>query len=236
MNMELAYQELVTNLGLIESKAPAYEAYFNKIRPRDDKDKFRRGLFALASVHTTWESNCALFEQLWDLEWLCDLPELRRRIVASRAGLENGRVKAFSQYTAFFWQFPGFLTKKDNESWYDFADRIEKQFYGLGPAKSAFLAELLYFHDNRNVCVDTHMLQSYGIAASEVGSVKGADLARIETHWDCTCRAMHINPVTARWVLWDAKQGQPSSRYWSKVLEGERIGLPITSAQMTFDI
>jgi hypothetical protein len=236
MNLDLATSELCNKLDLVTKRSEAYESYFNSIRPKTERDGFRRGLFALASVHTTWELNCDLFAQLWDLEWLGDMDALRKRIVDSRAGLVNGRVKAFSQYAAIFWQFPGILTKKRDESWYEFADRIEAQFYGLGPAKSAFLVELLYFHDNRNVCVDTHMLQLYGIPASEVGNVRGADLVRIETHWDCTCKTMNVNPVTARWILWDEKQSQTSPRYWSKVLEGQNPGKPLPSAQMTFEL
>ena len=67
--------------------------------------------------------------------------------------------------------------------------------------------------------MDTHMFQAYGIAPKDVGKVKSADRIRMETHWDMTCERNKINPVTARWILWDQKQGKTDSRYWSHVLE-----------------
>ena len=65
------------------------------------------------------------------------------------------------------------------------------------------------------------MLQAYGIAPKDVGAVRAPEMARMEMHWDLTCESMGLNPVTARWIMWDQKQGKDDSRYWSYVLEGE---------------
>ena len=216
------YKAVTKTLETLDARALArYEKYFDSIRPRTEPDKFRRGVFALASVHTTWQLNVALYDALWDLKWTKDPDLLRNRILESRAGLVNNRVKAFTMYSALFWQYPGMLDRKEEETWYSYRDRIMDTVHGLGPAKSAFFAELVYFQDNRVPCMDTHMFQLYGVAPKDVGTVKPVDRVRMEAHFDLTCEHMGVNPVTARWVLWDRKQGKGDSRYWSHVLEGK---------------
>jgi thermostable 8-oxoguanine DNA glycosylase len=220
MNFEAA-EKLIERVPLKE--AVVYERYFDSIRPKTPEDIFRRGLFAFASVHTTWESNIKLYARLWDLGWMHDSSKLRERIIESKAGLVNGRTKAIMKFTALYWQFPDIVARKPNETWYAYRDRLESMILGLGPAKSAFFIELMHFHDSRISCFDTHMLQTYGVKPPDVGSVKPAELARLEMHWDLTCAKYGLNPVTARWWLWDEKQGKKDSRYWSYVLEGEPI-------------
>jgi hypothetical protein len=215
------YKEVTKTLEALDSKTlKRYERYFKQIKPTTKREKFRRGLFSIASVHTTWQLNVALYDALWDLKWVHDPELLRARILESRAGLVNGRVKACMQYAAIFHQFPGLLERQAGESWFGFRDRIMDQVHGLGPAKSAFYAELLYLEENRVPCMDTHMFQLYGIATDKVGEVKAPDRVRMETHFDMTCTGLGIKPVTARWVIWDKKQGKTDPRYWSHVLEG----------------
>lgn len=231
-NIRPAIREHVT-----PKRAAAYEAYFDAIRPTTPVEKFRRGLFALASVHTTWQLNCALYAQLWDLKWIRNPDLLKERLEDSRAGLANGRFKAFSQFAAVYWQFPGWIEKKQEETWYAYTDRIETSVYGLGPAKSAFLAELLYFQDTRVVCGDTHFLQLYGVAPGEVGSVGIRDYTRMITHYDCVCGLEGVAPCVARWCLWDNKQGQSTPRYWSRVLEPDwRPHLPKRHTQLELKV
>jgi hypothetical protein len=216
------YDDVNKLLGTLDkTKVPAYEGYFDTLRPKNERDKFRRGLFALASVHTTWALNCELYAALWDLKWLKDPKLLRERIIESRAGLVNNRVKSITAYAALFWQFPGIFDRESGETWYQYRDRIQGMTHGLGPAKSAFFIELMHFHDSRIPCMDTHMYQAYGILPKDVGKVKDADRVRMETHWDMTCDKRGLNPVTARWIVWDQKQGKSDSRYWAQVLEGK---------------
>jgi hypothetical protein len=215
------YEEVAKTLGTLSSKTlKEYETYFEKIKPKTSRERFRRGVFALSSVHTTWRLNVALYDALWDLTWAKDPELLRARIIESRAGLVNNRVKAFSMYAAMFNQYPKLFERQDGETWYGFRDRIMDTVHGLGPAKSAFYSELVYFEANRVPCMDTHMLQLYGVKPKDVGTVKNTDRTRMEAHFDLTCDRLGINPVTARWVIWDKKQGKKDSRYWSHVLEG----------------
>lgn len=220
--------------SLDTSRVTDYEQYFDALVPRTDEDRFRRGLFALASVHTTWELNCALYAHLWDLSWINDMESLKQKILASRAGLVNNRVKQIAAFTAMFWQFPATFTKQTNEDWYSFRNRVQNLVPGLGPAKSAFYSELNYFQLNRVPCMDTHMFQAYGVPVSDVGKVKPAERARMEMHWDMSCAARKINPVTARWIMWDMKQGKPNSTYWTYVLE-KRPEIP-GGAQMEMEL
>ena len=92
---------------------------------------------------------------------------------------------------------------------------------GIGLAKAAFFVELTCFHKAKLACFDTHMVQLYGFTAAEYGKgkVRDKDVRRMETHWANACAKNHVSPVTARWVLWDEKQGKTDSRYWSYVLE-----------------
>ena len=215
------YEEVTKTLEKISKrKLGRYEKYFLSITPKTPREKFRRGVFALSSVHTTWQLNVALYDALWDLKWTKDPELLRGLILESRAGLVNNRVKAFTLYSALFWQYPDMFDRKDGETWYVYRDRIQDVVHGLGPAKSAFYSELVYFHENRVPCMDTHMLQLYGVKPKDVNGVKSVDRTRMEAHFDLTCERLGINPVTARWVLWDIKQGKSDSRYWSRVLEG----------------
>jgi thermostable 8-oxoguanine DNA glycosylase len=205
--------------SISKETACRYEKYFDLLRPTTKEEIFRRGLFALASVHTSWELNVALYAELHNLAWLQNEDELAKRIINSKAGLLNTRLKAFMLFTSVFWQFPDVINRKQNEAWHEYRDRMSILFYGLGPAKAAFFIELMHFQASRIACFDTHLLQLYGIAPKNVGRVKGAELARMEQHWDMACRAAGLNPVTARWILWDKKQGKPDSRYWSYVIE-----------------
>ena len=107
------YDKVVETIkGFDPARAKRYETYFDKIRPKTQKEIFRRGLFSLASVHTTWSLNCALYAELWDMKWLKDIGLLRQRILDSRAGLVNGRVRAISAYASLYWQFAVSSTRR----------------------------------------------------------------------------------------------------------------------------
>lgn len=115
-------------LGSLDPRAvvPKYEAYFNSIRPRDNYDKFRRGLFAFASVHTTWRKNVDLFRELWDLGWLTSQKDLHQRILRSGAGLSNQRTKFIWKFAKDFWSKPEEYHKKETETWAEFRNRLQK--------------------------------------------------------------------------------------------------------------
>ena len=204
--------------------ASRYETYFETIKPQTHEAFFSRGLFALASVHTTWKSNVALYEELRDLAWLQDQNELQHRIVRSRAGLFNMRTRFIWAYAQRFWDDPGAYYRRENEAWADYRARVQKWTTGLGHAKSSFFLELTYLHVAEVVCLDTHMLQLYGYRpGSEYISYRKMDA--IEQHWLQACSTAGIRPVTACWAFWDTKQKKPDSRYWSYVLEKHTTGV-----------
>ncbi len=203
----------------------SYHDYFNTIRPKDETEIFRRGLFAFASVHTTWRKNVDLYALLWDLEWMDSQEELRRRIEESRAGLTNNRTKFIWSFSKDYWKNPSFYLKTSDETWPEYRDRIESATLGLGHAKTSFFLEMVYFQDAKVVCGDTHQLQLYGLKGNASPGRKMMDY--VERHWVEECTRLDLPPVTARWYFWDRKQNRKDSRYWSYVLEGEKPELTL---------
>lgn len=198
-----------------------YETYFETLVPVTWDDVFRRWMFAYASVHTTWENNCRLYEALKPLDWIGDESMLLQRMIDSKAGMHNQRTKFIMAFTEFFWRHPTWFNKVPNETWFEYRNRIMEKAPGIGLAKAAFFIELTCFHKAKLACFDTHMVQLYGFTPADyaAGKVRGKDFAVMERHWAATCAQHHLSPVTARWILWDEKQGKPDSRYWSHVLE-----------------
>ena len=215
----------------LESLAPealvSYREYFTTITPSTPEEIFRRGLFAFASVHTSWQYNLALYVKLWDLSWLNNVEALRTRIVASRAGLFEGRTRAIWKFRQKFWNDPGFYRRKESETWSEFRDRLQEDTLGLGHAKTSFFIELCSPNEAAVLCADVHILRLYSWKNSSVP--RHREYTKIEAHWLGECARLGVSPVAARWYLWDTIQGSPgSSRYWSYVLEN--TGSPPTMA------
>ena len=215
MNTAIATRALES---INKDRLQEYHAYFDTIKPCDDTEIFRRGLFAFASVHTTWRKNVDLYALLWDMGWIFDQNELHRRILESRAGLTNNRTKFIWEFQKRYWAEPSFYLKQEDETWPEYRDRIEKHTLGLGHAKTSFFCELVYFEKAGVVCGDTHQLQLYGLKGNQSPGRRNMDY--VERHWVEECARLGLPPVTARWYLWDKKQRKNDSRYWSYVLEG----------------
>ena len=217
--------DFVSPVQQIEALAPdrvrQYEDYFTTLIPTTTEDVFRRWMFAYASVHTTWESNCRLYEMLKPLDWLGNIHVLRDRIRDSRAGLHNNRADQITQFSSFYWRHPTWFNRAPDEPWFKYRDRIMNRAPGIGKAKAAFLLELTCFHASGVACFDTHMVQLYGYTSKVYGQGKVPDkqFEAIKRHWTDACQARGVSPVTARWLYWDAKQQQVNPRYWSRVLE-----------------
>lgn len=209
-----------------------YHTYFNTIKPLDETERFRRGLFAFASVHTTWRKNVDLYSLLWDLGWMNSREDLQQRIEDSRAGLTNNRTKYIWNFSKNYWENPDFYLKRKDETWPEYRDRVENSTLGLGHAKTSFFLEMLYLHEARVVCGDTHQLQLYGLKGNASPGRKIMDY--VERHWLEECARLDLPPVTARWYLWDKKQNQKDSRYWSYVLEGGQPEMTLPR-QMNFE-
>lgn len=204
---------------LDRAKIKEYENYFTTITPRNAVDVFKRWLLAYASVHTTWESTCRLYNNLRPLDWLGNDAALRERIIDSRAGIYNNRTKFIMQFTERFWNDTDWFTKRDAETWLQTRDRIEASTLGLGRAKVAFALEMTYFDRAHIVCADTHFCQMYGFTPGDVAKLTPKTFDTMENHWTATCAQNGISPVTARWITFDERQGATTSRYWSHVLE-----------------
>ena len=197
-----------------------YKRYASSIVPENEGDLFRRWLFAYSSVHTTWESNLALYLQLKDYEsWLGDEAELKARIVRSRAGLYNNRTRYIMDFAAKFWQDPKWYWRQRGEAWNLYRDRIADSALGIGLAKSSFVVEMTYPTEAEVICTDTHMIQAYGYTPAEASKVPDRREREMEIHWVGLCQAYALSAPLTRWAVWDIKQRRKNPRYWTHVLE-----------------
>jgi len=82
-------------------------------------------------------------------------------------------------------------------------------------AKVSFSLEMIYPNEAEVTCMDTHLFQAYGL-----NQTKHAKYYKdIEDYWLFKSRQSRVPSYIARCILWDRKQEQPDSRYWSYVLE-----------------
>jgi hypothetical protein len=214
-----AARDVIMNLD--KTKLTTYKDHLDALRPKTDVDRFRRGLFAFASVHTTWASNCELYRWLYTKSWWGNPQELMVRIAESRAGLHHNRFKYISQFYDRFWACPEWYLKQHYETWFEYRDRLDKNTLGLGLAKCAFFAELIYLNDCQVPCMDVHLLKLFGIP-NEVYAKSGASAVFVrwaEKQWHDLSLEAGVSPTTARWCYWDEKQGKLDSSYWTHVLE-----------------
>ena len=211
-----------------------YTAYFATIKPKTDEEIFLRGCFALASVHTTWKYNVRLYALLKDLAWIGSKKWLRSLIEESQAGLVNNRTKFYWEFAESYWKDPKSYRRKDGELWAVYRDRLQSLTLGLGHAKSAFYIELCYFEEAQITCLDTHLLQLFGLKGNQSPGLK--QMNYMENHWLCECARLGLPPCNARWALWDIKQGRPgNSRYWSYILE-EANAIPVPRQLKLFEM
>ena len=205
--------------SIIPQDVERYTRYMSEvIAPKSREDEFRRFLFAFASVHTNWKSNCRMYLALQELGWLHDKEQLKARIIESGAGMYNNRTEFIHEFSEFFWDHPGWFNKSKYETWIEYRDRMERRVTGLGFAKTAFTIELTHPVDCQVLCTDVHVLKMYGFNA---GKVKRRELYEIEKHWTDACAGRVIPSAIARWLFWDKKQGRSDSRYWTFLFEKE---------------
>ena len=206
--------------SLTPEQMAEYTEYFSGIKPLTDEEFFRRGLFAHASVHTTWRMNVRLYSLLWDLEWTKHRRMLREIILESGSGLVNNRGRWLWTFAENYWKDPAYYRRAPGELWCQYRDRLQGAVLGLGHSKTSFFVELCYFEEAEVVCGDTHQLQLYGLKGNSGPGDKMMNY--MERHWVQECARLGLPPVNARWALWDRKQGRTDSRYWSHVLESNR--------------
>ena len=192
-----------------------YKSYWGGVVPRNDTEIFHRFLFAFMSVHTTWERNVIGYEAIKDWTvWFNDDAKLMEIIKGARVGLHNNRVRFISKFSRKFWADPKRYQYQSGD-WQEFRNVLVKDILGLGIAKVSFALEMNYPNEAKVTCMDTHLFQAYGLDQSK----DARRYLEIENYWLSMCRMWNVPSYIARCILWDRKQDQPDSRYWSYVLE-----------------
>jgi thermostable 8-oxoguanine DNA glycosylase len=192
-----------------------YKEYWQSVAPQNDTEVFHRWLFAFMSVHTTWERNVVGYEAIKDwTQWFNDDEKLMGFIKGARVGLHNNRVRFISKFAKKFWSDPDWY-KYQGGDWQTFRNRLVKSILGLGVAKVSFALEMIYPNEAKVTCMDTHLFQAYGLDQSK----DARRYVEIENYWLDMCRMWNVPSYIARCILWDRKQDQADSRYWSYVLE-----------------
>ncbi len=193
-----------------------YAQYFREvIQPKDLMGVYNRFIFAFTSVHTTWQNNIAGYQLLKD-RYHTDPLILRPLIIQSGMGLHNNRTKYITKFTREFQENPKWYLKTTDESWQEYATRLEKNILGLGYAKIRFSIEMLYPNDAEIVCTDTHVIQSAGFKPDKMTKSKHKQVEQIFLE---RAKEAGMGPVHYRWMTWDKIQKQPDSRFWSFVFE-----------------
>jgi thermostable 8-oxoguanine DNA glycosylase len=168
------------------------------------------------SVHTSWERNVIGYNNIKDWwNWMNRWEVLQDKLIESRIGLHNNRLKFISNFTTKFWSNPSYYEIGKGESWEGFRNRIEKNIKGLGMAKSSFAVEMIYPDEAEVVCLDTHLFQAYGLNQTKHARQYGT----LENHWVKNSARKNLPPYIARCIYWDRKQEKQDSRYWSHALE-----------------
>jgi thermostable 8-oxoguanine DNA glycosylase len=213
-----------TAIAAIEKeKIPAYKEYWESIAPKNDEEYFWRWIFSFLSVHTTWSANVKGYKSLREKKdvWKHNKEELSKVIVESGVGLHKRRTEGIWSFTQYYFQDPLDWKKKEDETWVECRNRLQKRCLGIGLAKTAFALEMCYPNENESVCLDTHMLQLYGFTSDDDKrkAMKYKLYSEMEQHWADLCKAIGVSACIGRALFWDKKQKQEDSRYWSYVFE-----------------
>ena len=211
-----------------DSEIESYKDYWAELKPQTEVAAFKRYLFAFMSVHTTWKNNCKGYNAIkqfnkWTLEkgeqmelWNYDADKLFRKIKNTRVGMQNNRTDYIGLFNDTFWNSPSdFISRDSGEGWVEWRNRLAKKILGLGKAKTSFAIEMLYPMEAEVSCLDTHLLQFYGIETKKANKY----YEEAESDWMSRCKERDIPSYVARCIYWDRKQNRKNSRYWSKVLE-----------------
>lgn len=201
---------------ITKEEVDSYNKYWGNLKPETYEEKYWRYIFAFLSVHTTWSANVNSFLLLRTHNWRDDRNELLQLLIESRGGCHTIKCKGIEKFTKEYWRDPETWLKQKNESYIACRDRIMEKCYGLGPAKTAFTLEMLYPLENTSVCLDTHMIQLYGLKNKDMTP---SIYKKMEKHWSDTCSTKGMSPYIGRCIFWDKKQNKVDSSYWSHVFE-----------------
>ena len=198
----------------------AEQAYWNDLIPQDDSEVFARWVFAIMSVHTTWESNVRGYEvAMSDLSWTISKDKLKQMIVKAKVGLYERRERGLWDLATKFRENPDQFKKQDNETWQECRNRLIGTIYGLGNAKTTYALALSYPTEARLCCLDVHLLRFMGHDLKKGHANTLKDYERMENEWLARCDKYGVSPNVAREMYWNKVQGRRNSRYWSYCLE-----------------
>lgn len=198
-----------------------YSTYWKTITPKSHNETFARWVFSFLSVHTSWQANLRAYKVL-DKEdhKYSEKDQLMSMIVSSRVGLNKMRTEGIWKFKQDFWSDPTVWYKQEDETWDAYRFRTMNKCHGLGYAKSSFAIELCYPTTCQLTCLDTHMLQLYGVKSSPAPSP--SKYKELEKHWVDKCMEKEFPPFMVRNVYWDKVQEQKDTKYWSHVFEDKK--------------
>jgi len=198
----------------------AEQEYWTNLIPQDDAEMFARWVFAIMSVHTTWESNVRGYEvAMSDLSWTISKDKLKQMIVKARVGLYERRERGLWDLATKFRENPEQFKKQDDETWQECRNRLIGTIYGLGNAKTTYALALSYPIEARLCCLDVHLLRFMGHDTSKGHANTLKEYERMENEWLARCDKHGVAPNVAREMYWNKVQNRRNSRYWSYCLE-----------------
>ena len=192
--------------------------YWDKLTIQDDAEFFKRWVFAIMSVHTTWESNVrGYIEAMKDLSWTISKNGLKKMVENARVGMYHRRNKGLWQLAQKFRSNPKQFYKRDDETWQECRNRLIGTIFGLGNAKTTYALALAYPTEAQLCCLDVHLLRFMGHEMDGQPNLK--IYQAMEDEWLERCNKYGVAPNVAREIYWNKVQGRRNSRYWSYCLE-----------------
>ena len=193
-----------------------YKTYWYPMRPQVHEDSYFMYLFAFLSVQRNWEQNVRCFKAVKELHkkdnW--DVIDLEKVLKNNGAGMYSTLLRGLPKFNKEFWANPDDWYPKLGENILDARNRILTQAYGIGPAKTAFVMEMFYPSCSEVFCSDRHCNRLFGVQ-----NPTDKQQLEIEKLWVKNCSSLNVPGPMARHIFWDQLHKQPSSRYWSHVLE-----------------
>lgn len=199
-----------------QSTIDRYSAYWNTIVPFTLREHKERWWFAFLSIRSGWKANKDAFAMLAREKW-DSRDELEALLHKSRIGLVDRRCRAIWEFNQKFDADPDRFLYNRRRDMRDVRDELCKELYGIGMAKVAFSFEMCYPALCKVVCIDTHIMQMYGVDPKK--GLNNRDYRKVENHWLNVCADVGYPSAIARHILWDRRQGKRSNRYWTHVLE-----------------
>ena len=194
------------------------EDYWESVTPQSDAEVFNRWVFAIMSVHTTWESNVHGYNvAMKDLSWTIDKKRLEEMVVEARVGMYERRNKGLWQLAQKFRENPNQFKKQDDETWQECRNRLVGTIFGLGNAKTTYGLVLANPVEAQLCCLDVHLLRFLGHEQDGQPNLK--IYQAMEDEWLDRCTKYGVAPNVAREIYWNKVQGRRNSRYWSYCLE-----------------